>query len=187
MAKKKRRKSKKNKGNITLIVMLAVIFVIIGIFVIKAINKDDTGAETTTTNPDEYVHGSNIDSGDGYYDSSDEEDDDTTQEDAPSQPVSTTFHELTEQATESTTSTINNISADVVDVIIDYYTDLMGFPQGALFIKESETDESATMFTYTLRLNAKGSPNELIGDVYVEKGTGRVTDSMGNEPWNIEE
>ena len=188
MAKKKRRKSKKNKGNITLIVMLAVIFLIIGIFVLKAINKGDTGADaTTTTNDGEYAQGVDVSTDDEHNDSSYENEDDTTNEDTPSQPESTTFEVLTEQTTEATTSTISNISPNVVDAIIDYYTDLMGFPRGALFIKDSETDESATEFTYTLRLNANGSPNELVGDVHVEKGTGRVTDSMGNEPWYIEE
>ncbi len=184
MAKKKRRKSKKNKGNLTLAIMLGIIFIIIGIFVFKAINKDDTEVNTSTTeaaeNGDYQYNDDSVDVSPDYSENSREESTEgTTQEDS-----STTTAEPT---TEPLTLPINNEPEDMVDVILSYYTDLMGFPDGALFIKDSETDETASGYTYTLRLNAKGSPNELIGDVYVEKGTGKVTDSMGNDPWNIED
>ncbi len=183
MAKKKRRKSKKNKGNLTLAIMLGVIFIIIGIFVFKAINKNDTEVNTSTTeateNGDYQYNDDSVDVSPDFSEDSDEETDDITLEDS-----STT---TTEATTEPLTLPINNEPEDMVDVILSYYTDLMGFPDGALFIRDSETDETASGYTYTLRLNAKGSPNELIGDVYVEKGTGKVTDSMGNDPWNIED
>ncbi len=183
MAKKKRRKSKKNKGNMTLVVMLGVMFIIIGTFVFKAINKNDTEVNTSTTeateNGDYQYNDDSVDVSPDYSEDSHEETDDTTLEDS-----STT---TTEATTEPLTLPINNEPEDMVDVILSYYTDLMGFPDGALFIRDSETDETASGYTYTLRLNAKGSPNELIGDVYVEKGTGKVTDSMGNDPWNIED
>ena len=183
MAKKKRRKSKKNKGNLTLAIMLGVIFIIIGIFVFKAINKNDTEVNTSTTeateNGDYQYNDDSVDVSPDNSEDSDEETDESTLEDS-----STT---TTEATTEPLTLPINNEPEDMVDVILSYYTDLMGFPDGALFIRDSETDETASGYTYTLRLNAKGSPNELIGDVYVEKGTGKVTDSMGNDPWNIED
>ena len=183
MAIKKRRKSKKNKGNLTLAIMLGVIFIIIGIFVFKAINKNDTEVNTSTTeateNGDYQYNDDSVDVSPDFSEDSDEETDDITLEDS-----STT---TTEATTEPLTLPINNEPEDMVDVILSYYTDLMGFPDGALFIRDSETDETASGYTYTLRLNAKGSPNELIGDVYVEKGTGKVTDSMGNDPWNIED
>ena len=184
MAKKKRRKSKKNKGNLTLAIMLGVIFIIIGIFVFKAINKNDTDVNTSTTeateNGDYQYNDDDVDiSPESSEDSGEESTDATTQENASAT--------TTEATTESLTLPINNEPEDMVDVILSYYTDLMGFPDGALFIRDSETDETASGYTYTLRLNAKGSPNELVGDVYVEKGTGKVTDSMGNDPWNIEE
>ncbi len=183
MAKKKRRKSKKNKGNLTLAIMLGIIFIIIGIFVFKAINKDDTEVNTSTTeateNGDYQYNDDSADVSPDYSEDFGEEADDTTLE-----ASSTT---TTEATTEPLTLPINNEPEDMVDVILSYYTDLMGFPDGALFIKDSETDETTSGYTYTLRLNAKGSPNELIGDVYVEKGTGKVTDSMGNDPWNIED
>lgn len=185
MAKKKRRKSKKNKGNITLIVMLAVIFVIIGIFVFKAIGKDKMPVvddTTTTTTESEYQQGSSW--GDDEPDVSYETEDVSKEETSTESESGTTTQELT---TEPLTLPINNEPEDMVDIILAHYTDLMGFSEGALFVKESETEETAGGYTYTLRLNANGSPNELIGDVYVEKGTGRVTDSMGNEPWNIED
>ena len=182
MAKKRRRKSKKNKGNITLVVMLAVIFIIIGIFVFKAINKDETPSDTTTTEGTSYF-------GDEWVDDepvTDDESEDTSADDATTteQAESTTEEELT---TEPLTLPINSEPENMVDIVLEYYTDLMSFPAGALYINASETEETANGYTYTLRLNAKGSPNELIGDVYVEKGTGKVTDSMGNDSWNIEE
>ena len=183
MAKKKRRKSKKNKGNLTLAIMLGVIFIIIGIFVFKAINKNDTEVNASTTeateNGDYQYNDDSVDVSPDFSEDFGEEADDITLEDS-----STT---TTEATTEPLTLPINNEPEDMVDVILSYYTDLMGFPDGALFIRDSETDETASGYTYTLRLNAKGSPNELIGDVYVEKGTGKVTDSMGNDPWNIED
>lgn len=182
MAKKKRRKTKKNKGNITLVVMLAVIFIIIGIFVFKAINKGEIPAETTTST-------SNSDYQDDSSDIVENDSTEVTQHTSTQADTtvevseSTTFQELT---TEPLTLPVSNDPEEMVDVILAYYTDLMGFPDGALFIKESETEETAVGYTYTLRLNANGSPNELIGDVYVEKGTGVVTDSMGNDSWNID-
>ena len=185
MAKKKRRKSKKNKGNLTLIIMLAVIFITIGIFVFKAINKDTGGENLSTTAPSDYYQGDNsVDY--SYYNSGEqgETEEDTQLPETTEAEASTTTEEPT---TEPLTLPINSEPENMVDVILDYYTDLMGFPDGALFIKESETEETASGYTYTLRLNAKGSPNELIGDVYVEKGTGKVTDSMGNDSWNIED
>lgn len=187
-AKKKKRTSRKaqqKRANTTLFIMLAVIFIIIGIFVFKAISKDDKpqGDATTTT---EYVFIEGDDSSDdGFSDDnsasatqgSSEESTEATSEDSTS---------TTEEATtEMMTLPINNEPESMVDIIISHYTDYMGFPEGALFINESETDETAASYTYTLRLNASGSPNKLIGDIHVEKGTGKVTDSMGNEPWYI--
>lgn len=182
MAKRKRRKSKKNKGNITLIIMLAVIFIIIGIFVFKAINKDETpvGDTTTTTTESSFKQGGSLGDDEPYV--PDETEDDSEEMSSTEVESGTTTEEPT---TESLTLPINNEPEDNVDVIIAHYTDFMGFPDGSLFIDDSETDETANGYTYTLRLNANGSPNKLIGDVYVENGTGRVTDSMGNEPWNI--
>ncbi len=186
MAKKKRRKSKKNKGNITLAIMLAVIFIIIGIFVFKAINKDDSGDDTTTisTTVDGFYQGED-DGGNDFYNASQTE----SESEKPSQTEEAAEISSTTQEnhTELVTLPINNEPEDVVDVIIAHYTDFMGFPEGALFIRASETGESAEGYTYTLRLNSNGSPNKLIGDVYVEKGTGKVTDSMGNDSWYISE
>lgn len=183
MAKKKRRRSKKNKGNLTLAVMLGVMLIIIGAFVFKALDKNDGDSDGITTTASA-IQGGDYDSSDGEkVDAPDDSQGDYTETvSTTEEKVITTFEELT---TEPLTLPMNSEPENMVDAILSYYTDLMGFPEGALFIKESETEETAGGYTYTLRLNTAGSPNELVGDVYVEKGTGRVTDSMGNEAWNI--
>lgn len=187
-AKKKKRTSRKaqqKRANATLFIMLAVIFIIIGIFVFKAISKgNEVPDDTTTTTEYVFVQG-NDSSDDGFSDDNtayateggSETSTETTSEDSTS-----TTEEIT---TEMMTLPINNEPESMVNIIINHYTEYMSFPEGALFINESETDETASSYTYTLRLNTAGSPNKLIGDIHVEKGTGKVTDSMGNEPWYI--
>lgn len=181
MAKRKRRKSRKDKGKITLIIMLAVIFVIIGIFVFKAINKENGGdAAPSPSSTQSYNQGG--ESNNSSHNQSVTQD--SSENETEKVDSSTTTEEGT---TEPVTLPINNEPEDVADIIVSHYTDFMGFSEGALYIEDSETHETANGYAYTLRLNSDGSPNKLIGDVYVEKGTGKVTDSMGNEPWNISE
>ena len=180
-------KKAKKQANTTLIVMLVIIFVIIGIFVIKAINKDDIniGGNTTTTESAFQQGGesSNDESDENEEPPTEASTDDlsTTQESTESESISTTK----ETTTEMLTLPINNEPKSNVDIILAHYTDYMSFPEDALFIKDNESKESANGYTYTLRANLPGTPNKFIGDVYVEKGTGKVTDSMGNEPWYI--
>lgn len=196
MAKKrKRRRSKKDKGMITLAIMLGVIFLIIGIFVVKALDKDKN-QKVPTTDVDEVTFS---DSTDDFYapETNDEENTELESEStSESEKTETTTEEATEETTEETTEEITEETTEealtesenpehVIEAVIYHYADYMGFPVEALFIENSETVETAAGYTFTLRLNAAGAPNKLIGDVYVEKGTGAVTDSMGNEPWNI--
>ena len=186
MKRKSSSRKKRNQANVTLIVMLVIIFVIIGIFAVKALNKDESvfGDNTTTTESsyDGSDYWSGSDSGEEDEQSiTDLSDDEVTTEEQSSEGVSTTK----EATTEMMTLPINNEPQSNIDVILSHYTDYMGFPENSLFIKGSESEENARGYTYTLRVNLPGSPNKLIGDVFVEKGTGKVTDSMGNEPWYI--
>lgn len=192
MAKKrKRRRSKKDKGMITLAIMLGVIFLIIGIFVVKALDKDKN-QKVPTTDVDEVTFS---DSTDDFY-VPETEDEENTESESESISETETTEIITEETTEETTEEIMDETTEevltesenpehVIEAVIYHYADYMGFPVEALFIQNSETVETAAGYTFTLRLNAAGAPNKLIGDVYVEKGTGAVTDSMGNEPWNI--
>ncbi len=188
MAKKrKRRRSKKDKGMITLAVMLGVIFLIIGIFVVKALNKDEK-TDVPTSDVEEVTFS---DSTDDFYVPETEDEENTESESESISETETTeiiTEETTEEIMDETTEEVLTESENpehVIEAVIYHYADYMGFPVEALFIQNSETVETAAGYTFTLRLNAAGAPNKLIGDVYVEKGTGAVTDSMGNEPWNI--
>ncbi|MBR0534978.1 MAG: hypothetical protein IIX14_01220 [Clostridia bacterium] len=190
--KKKRpsnsKKSQQKKANRTLLVMLVVIIVIIAIFAFKALSDDKpVGGEITSTDTQAGYSDDNRD--DFSNNESDDEDDasESSQTEETSEKTSEEASSAAETTTEMITLPINHEAKDSVDIIIDHYTDYMGFPEGALFIRASESSETANGFRYTLRLNANGSPNKLIGDIFVEKGTGKVTDSMGNEPWYLED
>lgn len=188
-AKKKKRVSKKvqqKRANATLFIMLAVIFIIIGIFVFKAINKDEKApVDTTTSTEYVFVQGDSSSDDDSSDDDTQAASENETQDDSETTAEADSTSTTEEKTTEMLTLPINNEPESMVDLIINHYTDYMGFPEGALFINESETDETASSYTYALRLNASGAPNKLVGDIHVEKGTGKVTDSMGNEPWYI--
>ena len=97
--------------------------------------------------------------------------------------------ETTEPATEATTAskpskTPSGKYADTITKIVSHYTSYMSTPKNALFVKEHEITEKDGIVTFTLRMNGE-SPNVLICDVYVNIATGDVTDSMENEPWNL--
>ncbi len=187
MAKTKRTSKKKQqkRATTTIIIMLVVIFLIIGYFVVKTItdSPDDTKNETTTTEP----------ASDNYYipDNS-YENENPTVNNSRDEAESDTETELTEieaDATEkepqSETKPVNVDNESIEDKIISHYTDYMGFPDGVLFVNESEITKKGDIYTYTLRLNSGSTPNKLIGDVKVNIGTGEVTDSMGTEEWNV--
>ena len=178
----KRRKNKKTNAKTTLIVMLVIIFVVIAFFAIEAIkNNNPDKPEETESQVITQQSGISINAEDDFnYQESDNTEAHSTEENSE---VSTTEETTTEPATLPLTQE----PRDVSDIVISHYTDFMGVPEGALFINSGETDETATGYTFTLRLNIGNSPNKLVGDVYVEKGTGKVTDSMGNDSWYISE
>ncbi len=182
MAQKKRRKNKKQQAATkTIIVMLVIIFAIIGFFIIKALG-DKEGAEFTesdTTKQNSVYTDWGGESGETTSSISNESEENTETE---------TTEEITSETETQTvvsTSPVNVDNESVSDKIIVHYAELLGISKGELYINESEVSSNGDIYTYALRTKSGSSPNKLIGDIRVDIGSGDVTDSMGNEMWNI--
>lgn len=190
---KRRRRKKKNNNNIVLIVMLVIIIGVIAIFAVEAGKNKEPSDETsgdstqqiTNQTADGYYDDNNVDSGNNNED--DDGNDSHSQSGNASEPSQTEESSSTteEATTEPETLPLVQEPENVSDKVVKFYTSYMGYPEGSLFIKDSETKETATGYTFILRSNAGGSPNKYVFDVYVEKGTGNVTDSQGNVNWNL--
>ncbi len=186
MAKRKKRKNQKQKkATVTIVVMLVIIALIMGFFVYKALGSVwDLSPETPTTT--EYVWNDE----DGYTqsDNTDSHEDILTEQsttEATTQETTQTpsESEREESTTESPTAPDIKTESGIKAAVLSYYTDLIGYSEDDLYIDDDETTRNGDKYTFTLRVN--GVANSFIGDVTVNKGNGKVTDSMGNDSWNI--
>ncbi len=184
--KKRRRKRKNNNNNIVLVVLLVIVIGVIAVFAMKAGKQeepsDSPSSQSTEQGMNQTVDYQEDNNGDDAYNNGDNTDSGSVTDNATTQEISSTTQVTT---TEPETLPFVHESDSVSEIVIDFYTDFYGFPEGALFVKESETKETATGYTFTLRYNASNSPNKYICEVYVEKGTGNVIDSEGNAEWNL--
>ncbi len=175
MSKKRRRKSRRNNKSIIVALIIVIAIIIGAIFLIKEFKGKDSGLETEsseviTTLPK------------------------VTNQTVPYvEPVTITETETqTETQTETTTEietkapskTPTGKHSKTINKVVAHYTDFMGAQEDTLFIRENEAVEQNAILTLALRMNGV-SPNMLICDVYVNLKTGEVTDSMENDPWNI--
>lgn len=175
MSKKRRRKSRKNNKSLVIAIIIVIAIVIGAIFLIKEFKDNDSelkteSSEVNTTLPKV-----------------------TNRTEPYVEPVTVTETETqTETQTETTTEietkapskTPTGKYSKTINKVVGHYTDFMGAQEGTLFIRENEAVEQSGILTLALRMNGV-SPNMLICDVYVNLKTGEVTDSMENDPWNI--
>lgn len=182
MANSRKRRRKKNQGNY--LVLFGIIAIIVAIIVIFAVDSGKNEKPSDTTTSSNVSQNQEQNNTDAYSDSFTEANDPSSANE-PSETETTESDSTTaEETTEEETLPLVQEAESVSDIVIAYYTDLMGFSEGALSINDFETRETATGYTFTLRVSSGGSANKLVGDVYVEKGSGDVTDNMGNT-WNL--
>lgn len=176
MSKKRRRKSKKNNRAVVVAVIIVIAIVIGAIYLIKEFkNKDNPdilfeNSTQSTTLP-------------GVSNYTEPFVEPVTSDETETQ-TETQTETTTEIETTAPSKTPTGKHSKTINKVVAHYTDFMGAQEGTLYIRENEAVEKNGVLTLSLRMNGV-SPNMLICDVYVNLKTGDVTDSMENEPWNI--
>lgn len=178
MSKKKRRNKKQNRRNLVAALIVALIVILSIILVVAFKGEGKTGEVETLPSDNTKATVTNV----------------TMPYEEPvivSKPeeTETTTTQTTETTTQATTAPKPSKAptgkySSTIDKVVSHYASFMSTPENALYIRDSEVTESGDVVKFILRMNGK-SPNMLVCDVYVNTTTGEVTDSMENEPWNL--
>ncbi len=173
----KRRKKKNSKGAI-IISIIIIIALIIGVAFVLSGSKDKPLIPDDTTIPE--ISTTIGDSKEEDSTVNETEDDTTLPEDSTEEET----EGKTNYPSKAPVETPDEDLTDMSDIIVTHYENYMGVKKGVLFINKSENVERNGQYEFILRSNAK-SPNQYVADVYVDKKTGIVTDSMESESWEI--
>ena len=176
MSKRRRRKSKKNNSAVVVAVIIVIAIVIGAVYLIKEFKNK----ENPDVFYDESTQSTTLPAVSNYTEPYVEP---VTTEETETQ-TETQTETTTERVTSAPSKTPTGKHSKTLNKVVAHYTDFMGAQNGTLYIRENEAVEKNGVLTLVLRMNGV-SPNMLVCDVYVNLKTGEVTDSMENDPWNI--